>query len=120
MNTPVSPHEEIFDRDAALRNLGGDTELLKDIAMLFITDWPQNRSSIMEALGRADAVTLRVSVHSVKGAVSNFGARQAVALALDLESACKNGDLSRAPEQIETLFREVDQLTSALEKEFGG
>ncbi|MDK9723558.1 MAG: Hpt domain-containing protein [Sterolibacteriaceae bacterium MAG5] len=109
----------VFDRDAALRNLGGDVELLGEIARLFVADWPANRSAILDALDRTDAPGLRVSVHAVKGAVSNFGARQAVALALDLESACKAGDLSRANQQVENLFAEVDRLASNLAREFG-
>lgn len=109
----------VFDRDAALRNLGGDVELFGEIARLFVADWPGNQAAIVDALNKADAASLRVSVHSVKGAVSNFGARQAVTLALDLESACKVGDLSRAGQQVDALFAEVDGLVANLAREFG-
>lgn len=119
MEATASSQGGTYDKEGALRNLGGDLELLKEVARMFVTDWPQQRSAIQNALAQADAPSLRVSVHSVKGAVSNFGAHHAAALALDMEAACKRGDLSRAPEQAEALFREVDLVAAALEREFG-
>lgn len=120
METAAAPGDRVFDRDTALRNLGGDADLLREIAHLFIADWPQYRTAILDALSRSDAQALRVSVHSVKGAVSNFGAARAVAAALDLEASSKAGDLSRAQAQVETMFAAVERVAAALAEEFAG
>lgn len=119
MNSAVAGPEKVFDRDAALHNLGGDADLLKEIAQLFVADWPQNRSQILDALDAGDAPRMRTSVHAVKGAASNFGAAQAVALSLELESSCKRGDLALARTQVDGMLEAVEELATALDTEFG-
>ena len=102
-----------------LDNFGGDTELLKDLARLFIADWPRHRAELLAALGKADAGALRAHAHSIKGSVSNFCAQHAMMRARELEFACKAGDLSQAGAQVAGVLAAVEEMIAALRAEGG-
>ena len=67
-----------IDRQVALSRVGGDAELLKEIAQLFIDDYPRAMADIRQAADRGDAKSLERSAHGLKGSVANFGAPSAV------------------------------------------
>ena len=87
----------LLDRSVALERVGGDEELLKEIAGLFLIEYPILLQDIRAALARADAESLERSAHSLKGAVSNFEARLAFDAALRLETIGRSKNLARAP-----------------------
>jgi len=57
---------------------------------------------------------LQQAAHSVKGAVSSFGAHAACEAALKLEELGREGDLTRAEFACTELDREIAHLTRAL------
>ena len=77
--------EQLLDRANALARVGGDLDLLKEIAALFLDEYPRELDEIRTALASGDAHTLERSAHGLKGAVANFGARPAVDAAFQLE-----------------------------------
>ena len=94
----------VFDRAVALSRVGGDVELLKEIAVLFLDDYPKSLSELHEAVECGDARRLERTAHGLKGSVSNFGARPAVDAALQLET------MGRAQKMVE-----VEQVLHTLE-----
>lgn len=108
-----------FDRDKVIGNLGGDEELLKQIAELFVGEWPANRDRLQAALAAGEAEDLRAAAHSVKGAVMNFCADRAVQAAKTLEMTGKSGDLSLAAAQFEEVVQAVEEVVAALRREIG-
>jgi HPt (histidine-containing phosphotransfer) domain-containing protein len=74
-----------LDRHVALSRVGGDEELLKEIAAIFLDDYPKGLAEIREALAGGDAKKLESAAHSMKGSVGNFGAQAAVESAFRLE-----------------------------------
>jgi len=106
-----------FDRVQVLENLGGDEALLKQIAELFVADWPDSLAHLHAAIAAADAEALRRAAHSVKGSVSNFGAERAVQAAKDLEMAGKSGDLTQVASLAETAIQAVEEVVAALKRE---
>jgi len=108
-----------FDRPVVLDNLGGDTELLAQIAGLFIDDWPRNRACLKDALAAADAETLRNAAHAIKGAVANFCAEHAMQTARELEMTSRAGNLAQAPAQVDATIAAVEELVIALRAELG-
>jgi two-component system sensor histidine kinase/response regulator len=86
----------VLDRALALSRVGGDEELLREIAVLFLDDYPQLVTKIQDALLRNDAQDLERASHSLKGSVANFGAEPAYQAALELEKIGRSRDLTNA------------------------
>jgi HPt (histidine-containing phosphotransfer) domain-containing protein len=82
--------ESTLDRQGALLRVGGDEELLKEIAAIFLDDYPKHVAEIRAALATNDAKRLEVSAHTLKGAVGNFGA------GIVFESAARLEQMGRA------------------------
>jgi HPt (histidine-containing phosphotransfer) domain-containing protein len=104
-----------LDRDLALSRVGGDAELLKEIAALFMEDYPNVLAEIRAAAARGDANGVERAAHGLKGSVANFGAQAAVDAAFQLEQMGRAGDLGRVSEAIDALARSLDALGPELQ-----
>jgi HPt (histidine-containing phosphotransfer) domain-containing protein len=100
----ADPNEIVFDKAVALSRVGGDLELLKEIAVLFLEDYPKSLSELRAAIEAGDAKGVERTAHGLKGSVSNFGAEPAVNAALQLET------MGRARQLVE-----VEQVLHSLE-----
>jgi HPt (histidine-containing phosphotransfer) domain-containing protein len=92
------PGRERFrlDKQSALAAVDGDPDLLRDVAEAFLTEAPQLLAQAEAAFATKDAAALKAAAHTLKGAVSSFGAHPAVELALAAERAAKAEDLAAA------------------------
>ncbi|HEU0121328.1 MAG TPA: Hpt domain-containing protein [Bryobacteraceae bacterium] len=97
-----------LDCAVALERLGGDEELLREVASLFLDEYPMLMREIRIAATTRDAEALQRAAHSMKGSVSNFGADGVYQAAFVLEKKGRAGDL-------ESLDSCIDQLAQALE-----
>lgn len=102
--------ENALDRQLALSRVGGDQQLLGEIAALFIEDCPRALAQIQEAVARGDAAKLENAAHALKGSVANFGAREAVEAALHLEQMGRANEMSEA----EGMLRKLENALSAV------
>ncbi|MCX6622413.1 MAG: Hpt domain-containing protein [Acidobacteria bacterium] len=103
-----------LDREEALDRVGGDLELLQEVAALFLEEYPVLLDHIRQAIGAGDALALEHSAHSLKGSVGNFGAKSAHEAAFQLELAGRTHDLSRAPERLAKLESSLSHLHVSL------
>jgi PAS domain S-box-containing protein len=103
------------DHDAALERVGGDVELLQEVAQLFLDEYPGMLAAIMKALQSKSPQELEHAAHSLKGSVSNFGARSVVRAALALEMLGRAGSVEGGDELLETLEQELKELQPGLE-----
>jgi two-component system, sensor histidine kinase and response regulator len=103
------------DRELALSRVGGDVELLKEIAGLFLEDYPKLLDELLAAAARGDAKTVERAAHGLKGSVSNFGARAAVDAAWMLESLGRAQKLADVEPGIRTLEQALEALRPELE-----
>lgn len=110
----------VFDQQVALARVEGDPELLREIVGLFMLETPELQSAIRESITRQDGRALEMAAHSMKGAVSSFGARAAREAALKLEVMGRDGDLTQAMLASAELEREIARLTRALAEFRGG
>ena len=110
-SAPVSP---ACDVDSFIDRVGGDVELAREMATLFIPDANRLIDSIREAVAAGNADRLRQEAHALKGAAGNFNATRVVASALDLELMGKAGDLARSRAVFATLEADAAQLLAAL------
>lgn len=113
--TQDGKYEPALDREMLLAQFGGDEEILREIAELFIEDAPRQLSEIQEAMARRDGDALARSAHSIKGAIGNFTESDAYDLALKLELLGRDKEFSRAEAVYGDLEKALDQLMSELE-----
>jgi signal transduction histidine kinase/CheY-like chemotaxis protein len=104
-----------FNRDEALRNVGGDDAILAEMVELFATECPKQMSEIGSAYQAGDHVALSRAAHTLKGSVSLFGAEQARAAAQRLELMGREGKMNDFPQAWAHLQRHVDELLQALQ-----
>ncbi len=107
-------HASGLDRQLALSRVGGDEDLLKEIAAIFIEEYPKTLNELRKAIADGDAATLERSAHGLKGAVANFSARAAVSLALELENMGHARNLAEANPTLERLQQTLIALESEL------
>ena len=88
--------ETVLDLQLALARVGGDKQLLQEIAVLFIEECPRAFAEIQEAVATGDAAKLENAAHALKGSVANFGARNAVEAAFCLEQMGRTKQMSEA------------------------
>ena len=103
----------LFDRTTALERIGGDEELLKEIAGIFLAEYPSLIQEIRVALAKSDPEALERSAHSLKGSVANFEARPAVEAASKLEAMGRARKLDRG----QAALTELEAILIALQPE---
>jgi two-component system sensor histidine kinase/response regulator len=102
-----------IDRDVALSRVGGDAELLKEIAQLFLEDYPKSMEDLRRAALSGDAKCLERTAHGLKGSVANFGAAAAVEAALTLETMGRARNMA----EVEQVLRSLELALAALRPE---
>jgi HPt (histidine-containing phosphotransfer) domain-containing protein len=104
-----------LDEAVALTRVGGDFELLREVAGLFLEDYPRALEKIRSALAANDASAVEHSAHSLKGSVSTFGATDVFESALALERQGRSGNLAGARDGLRTLENALQALRPDLE-----
>ena len=104
-----------IDRPLALSRVGGDIELLREIAGLFLDDYPRVLAELRVAVGQGDARGVEHAAHGLKGSVANFGAQAAVDAALALETLGRSGRLDGWEPMLQTLELALQTLRPELE-----
>jgi two-component system, sensor histidine kinase and response regulator len=108
------PPATILDREEALRNVGGDPVLLRELTEVFLKDCPRLLEDVRASLQTGDAVSLKRTAHSVKGAAGILGGKAVFEAALRLETMARQGDLNQAEPAWQALQNAVKQLQDAL------
>jgi HPt (histidine-containing phosphotransfer) domain-containing protein len=108
--------ELLVDKRALLENLGNDPDFLKEVIGIFLTDCPAQLAAIRTAVAANNPSEVMKAAHSLKGSVSVFGAKSAVAAAQKLESMGRDGKNEQFGESFAALEREMQLVTSALQE----
>jgi CheY-like chemotaxis protein len=115
-----SDRAEVIDEASALVLVGGDRQMLRDMAADFLARWPGMLEEMRRALACGDRSTLARHAHTLKGQVGQVGARRARELARGLEALAPAGD----PQELEVAFaalgREIERVQAALRSLTGG
>jgi two-component system, sensor histidine kinase and response regulator len=103
-------------RDALLEHLGGDRQLARELAGIFLDDWGKLASDVDRGVEQRDAEALRLAAHTLKGAVANFGAgaARAAEAALRLEKIGAGGSVAGAAAAWAEAKREIEAVATAL------
>lgn len=115
--TQVHPDKpSVLDRDAALGRVGGDLDLLREIAVLFADECPRVLQDLRDALAEGDAPAIGRAAHGLKGSAANFGAVPAVDAAVRIEQSAHAGRIEEIGPLVEFLGRTLDTLLAELEQ----
>ena len=98
-----SDSERLLDVDALLESVGGDCELLDELAATLISEVPGWVTSLRTALASRDSATVLRVAHGVTGAVGYFRAPSVRQLAADLEALGRTGRLDGAATLLDRL-----------------
>lgn len=94
--------------------LEGDRELLAELIGIFLDTAPDLLARVREACSREDAPGLERAAHALKGALSNFGATEAVAAAFAVEDSARQGNAAATRPDVEALEEHLARLTLEL------
>jgi CheY-like chemotaxis protein len=107
------PH--LLDKAAALANLGGDENVLAEVAHIFLVECSRLMSELREAIHRNNALALERAAHSMKGSIGTFAAQKAYETARRLEEIGREGRLQDAERVYASLEAEIDRLRPEME-----
>ena len=106
--------DPVFDAAAVLDSLEGDSELLREIAAIFLAQAPKHMEKIREAVSTADPKVLERAAHALKGAAANLLAQGVVEAASKLEDIGRAGSIAESDEALVSLEAELWKLQVAL------
>jgi two-component system sensor histidine kinase BarA len=108
--TTCDPPPVAFNRHTALQRIGGDEQLLHDLALFYLEDAPALMAQLQDAMQQADAEGVTHAAHTLKSLSANLDAHQAAALASIVERIGRSGNLASAPD----LLTELDAAVTAV------
>ncbi|MCC6490957.1 MAG: response regulator, partial [Candidatus Hydrogenedentes bacterium] len=107
----------VFDMAGMMHRMMNDEELAKIVASGFLEDIPRQIQTLRTALDEGDVSNVKLRTHSIKGAAANVGGEAVRAVASDMESAAKNGDLNAIQARMDELETEFERLRRAITDE---
>jgi HPt (histidine-containing phosphotransfer) domain-containing protein len=105
----------VVEREALLESMENDAEFLNTLIGIFLADCPGKLAAIRAGVVARDPREIMNASHSLKGAVSVFGAKSATEAARILESMGKQENLEGVNEALGALEREMALVVFALE-----
>lgn len=106
-----------FNREMALDRVGGDEELLREVAQLYFDEYPTIVEQIQTAVRSGSAQELQRSAHTLKGSLGTLGAELAAAQALRLEMMGRLRNMSEAASALCELNRVLESFHKRLQGE---
>jgi two-component system sensor histidine kinase/response regulator len=112
-STPCSA-DEVIDWKEALAQVDGSEDLLRNLAGIFLAECPEWLRQLDEAIHRHDVDLVKRLAHTIKGSLGTFGARQAFAMAHELETLARTGELTGAARIHANLHAALQQVQPLL------
>jgi HPt (histidine-containing phosphotransfer) domain-containing protein len=98
------------DWAVALKAVGGDEDILRELAEVFLATSPRWLEELRASVGRRDTAGVRRMAHTMKGSLGQLGAGAAHAAAQRLETMGQEDDLGDAAGAFAALEAEVGRL----------
>jgi two-component system, sensor histidine kinase and response regulator len=100
----------LVDWDEALRGVGGDRQLLREVVQIFLQEVTPLMDEIRAAIAGHDAAALKRGAHSLKGSILFLGAAEPADQALQLEQIGAGGELQPAAAALQLLELQIQSL----------
>lgn len=99
-----------MDMGRLLDNLGGDSEVARELMRLFVDDLTERLPELEQAFRDGDQETVQRQAHTLKGAGSNLCAPRFSRLAFDILQVAKEGERGPTRAMVDALKEEADRL----------
>ncbi len=106
-----------IDWAAALQRCMQDRELLHEILLIFLTEYPRLMSLLEDSWAKSDLREVGYAAHTLKGLVGNIAAMPAHGAALQVERLAGAQNLAALPLAIETLRERMAAVLEALQSQ---
>lgn len=93
-----------------------DMELLSEVVVLFQSYYPDQLSSLHEAIDNGDCDAAHNAAHALRSGLSNFHATKAVDIVDAIETAARNNDISNVEETACKLETQIIRTLDCLEE----
>ena len=107
---PEGTFDESLNLSRAMEAVDGDMDLFREIVCEFMAEYPHQIEQIRQGIERGDPDKLEKSAHCLKGAVGNFGAKEAYEIAYALEQLGEKSLLEGAPDMLRDLEAEMSKV----------
>jgi HPt (histidine-containing phosphotransfer) domain-containing protein len=114
--TTTEERDPAINQASALAKVGGDLDLLTELAGLFCQEKPNMLSALRQAVTDGNAVSARAAAHSLKGSLAVFSPTHATGLAARVEDSAQSGNLTAAADILVELEAEVERVCTALQQ----
>jgi HPt (histidine-containing phosphotransfer) domain-containing protein len=112
----TASHLPKFDLRAFEEQMGGDSELMREIIGIYFDESAGQMRELAEALDRAENTRASRLAHSLKGSLGSLHAARARHWAQMLESAAAAGDMERSRTAFAALRDAIDEVAPDLRK----
>jgi HPt (histidine-containing phosphotransfer) domain-containing protein len=106
--------ELTLNLETALSHVDGDMQLLSELALMFLQDYPRLAEEAQSAIAQNDGAVLERAAHTLKGRLAFFGISKMYAQVTRLEIMGRTGDFGGAPQ----LLLEINEKMESILPEF--
>jgi HPt (histidine-containing phosphotransfer) domain-containing protein len=92
-----------LDLDIALAHVDNDSQLLSELASMFVQDYPRLAEEARDSILKNDCSGVERAAHTLKGRLAFFGIKFLRDQVLNLEMMGRNHDLTRARQALEEI-----------------
>lgn len=115
---PAMPAEPIFDLTDMRQRLMGNENLIRKTALSMLDYLPSVLEEFKAHVASGHLEEAGMSAHSIKGMAGNVSAKALSACALEMEHACKEGDLERLGRGVAEIERHFLDFRQEIEQVF--
>ncbi len=104
----------VVDWVLLLESMGGDPDILEEMAHLFLEYAPAQVADMEAAIAAGDLLAMGSAAHRLKGSLSQFMVQEATRIAALIESHARSGQLAETLQLWSALRTEVARLEECL------
>lgn len=116
-NNKTLSKEQLWNRDAAIRRLGGNEGLLNRIVDMFLAQIEQKHDALIKAVAEMNLEAVRFTSHSMKGVSGDVGADAIRGKAAAIEMKAKQDDTNSLHEDMSELHALISQTIKVMRPE---
>jgi len=113
--TNVETNLTVFDKDALMERLMGDTELAETVISSFLDDMPKQIGALIKFIDQKNTEDAGKQAHKIKGAAGNVGGDVLREIVFQIEKAGNAGDMDTLVSLVPRLKESFDQLKKTME-----
>jgi HPt (histidine-containing phosphotransfer) domain-containing protein len=104
-----------LDKSIALAHVDGDSQLLCELASMFVQDYPRLIQEASSALLQGNHSTLERAAHTLKGRLAFFGVLKLREEVSGLEAMGRENDLTRARKALDEIENGMESILPEFE-----